>query len=185
MIIRRTSLPGVCVIELDPRSDERGHFARTFCAQTFRANGLDPHLEQISVSYNRMAGIVRGLHLQRPPRAETKLVRVTAGAIYDVIVDVRAGSPTYGRWAGFELSAESGSQLYIPQGFAHGFQTLMDATEVTYHISEAYAPEHADGIRWDDPALAISWPNPEKAVLSERDRGLPSFADFVPVDAPC
>ena len=185
MILRETSLPGAYLIEAEPRCDARGHFARTFCAGTFKAHGLAAHFDQISTSYNRHAGIVRGLHLQRPPYAEAKLVRVTAGAIYDVIVDVRAGSPTYGSWAGFELSAANGRQLYIPEGFAHGFQTLAEGTEVAYHITEAYAPEHADGVRWDDPELAITWPAPENAVLSERDRGLGTLADFTAVELPC
>jgi dTDP-4-dehydrorhamnose 3,5-epimerase len=183
MIFRETTLRGAFVIEPEPIADNRGFFARLFCARAFVERGLNPRLDQISMSHNSRAGIVRGLHLQRPPHVEAKLVRVTRGAIFDVAVDVCAGSPTYGRWFGVELSADNRKQLYIPEGFAHGFQTLSASTEVTYHISAPYAPEHQDGIRWDDPDLAIQWPDPAAALLSERDGALGPFASFEPV--PC
>jgi dTDP-4-dehydrorhamnose 3,5-epimerase len=178
LILRETGLAGAWIVEPQPLEDARGFFARTYCAETFAAQGLDPRIDQISISFNRRAGTLRGLHLQRPPHAESKLVRVTAGAIFDVIVDVRAGSPTFGRWVGFELTAGNRRQLYIPPGLAHGFQTLVDGTEVVYQISTPYEPAAQAGIRWDDPDLAIAWPDPENAIMSERDGQLPWFADF-------
>jgi len=181
MIFEPTPLAGAMLITPEPARDDRGEFARLFCAETFAAQGLDPHLDQISYSFNQRKGALRGLHLQRPPHGEVKLVRVTAGAIFDVIVDVRAGSPTYGRWHGVELDAANRRQLYIPVGFAHGFQTLTDAAEVLYLISTPYAPAFQDGLRWDDPTLAIAWPDPQNAILSDRDRGLDALAAFQPI----
>lgn len=181
MIFNETPLGGVFLIEPEPATDGRGFFARLFCTREFRERGLNPHLDQIGMSHSTRAGIVRGLHLQRPPFTEAKLVRVTQGAIFDVAVDVRARSATYGRWYGVELSAENRWQLYIPEGFAHGFQTLSKATEVAYHISAPYMPSHADGIRWNDPDLAIRWPDPAAALLSERDAALSLFANFEPI----
>jgi dTDP-4-dehydrorhamnose 3,5-epimerase len=181
MRFEETPLAGAFVIEPEPVSDNRGFFARLFCTKAFSERGLNPHLDQISMSYNARAGTLRGLHLQRPPHAEAKLVRVTAGAIFDVIVDVRAGSPTFGRWFGTELSAANRRHLYIPEGFAHGFQTLGADSEVAYHISAPYAPEAASGIRWNDPQLAITWPAPNSVTISDRDAGLPLFANFEPV----
>jgi dTDP-4-dehydrorhamnose 3,5-epimerase len=183
MILEPTPLAGAVVITPEPATDERGEFARLFCAETFAANGLDPHLDQISYSFNRRKGTLRGLHLQRPPHGEAKLVRVTAGAIFDVIVDVRVGSAGFGRWFGLELNATERRQLYIPIGFAHGFQTLTDAAEVVYAISTPYVPASQDGLRWDDPALAIDWPDPVGAVLSNRDKGLCLLKDFESVVA--
>ena len=182
MIFEAAPLAGAFIITPEPAGDERGEFARLFCAETFAAQGLDRRLDQISYSFNRRKGTLRGLHLQRPPHGEAKLVRVTAGAIFDVIVDVRAGSPTFGRWFGLELSAADRRQLYIPIGFAHGFQTLTDAAEVAYAISTPYAPHAQDGLRWNDPALAIAWPDPAGAILSERDQGLSPLAEFRPID---
>lgn len=152
--------------------DERGFFARTWCRRELAAHGLDPEIAQCSVSFNHRKGTVRGLHFQIAPHEEVKLVRVTRGALFDVIVDLRPGSPTRGRHASFILSEGEGNQLYIPKGMAHGFQTLEDATEVSYQISAFYAPEAARGIRWDDPTLAIAWPEPV-TVISEKDRALP------------
>ncbi len=185
MIFEPTPLDGTFVIVPEPASDNRGFFARLYCARTFSDHGLNPHLDQISMSQNVRAGTVRGLHLQRPPVAECKLVRVTAGAIFDVIVDVRAGSATYGRWFGTELSAANRKLLYIPAGFAHGFQTLSADTDVTYHISAPYVPDLADGILWNDPALEIAWPSREAAAISDRDASLRPLADFEPVPVPC
>jgi len=181
MIFEQVPLAGAVVITPEPAKDERGEFARLFCAETFAGRGLDPHLDQVSYSFNRRKGTLRGLHLQRPPKAEAKLVRVTAGAIFDVIVDVRAGSATFGRWFGLELNAADRRQLYIPIGFVHGFQTLTDAAEVAYAISTPYAPDSQDGLRWNDPALAIDWPDPAGAILSERDQALRLLKDFDPV----
>jgi dTDP-4-dehydrorhamnose 3,5-epimerase len=181
MIFEQVPLAGAFVITPAPARDDRGEFARLFCAETFAAQGLDPHLDQVSYSFNRRKGTLRGLHLQRPPHGEAKLVRVTAGAIFDVIVDVRAGSASFGRWFGLELNATDRRQLYIPVGFAHGFQTLTDAAEVAYAISAPYAPDFQDGLRWSDPALAIDWPDPDGAILSDRDRGLNLLKAFDPI----
>jgi dTDP-4-dehydrorhamnose 3,5-epimerase len=181
MIFEATPLAGSYVIAPEPIADNRGFFARLFCATAFAERGLNPHLDQISLSQNIHAGTVRGLHLQRPPAAECKLVRVTAGAVFDVILDVRAGSATYGRWFGIELSAANRKLLYIPEGFAHGFQTLAPDSEVTYHISRGYSPEHAAGIAYNDPDLAIAWPFPPPVVISERDAAWPPLRDFVPI----
>lgn len=175
MIFKETGLAGAWVIEPRRFEDERGFFARTYDREGFAARGLDPRIEQCSVSYNHRKGTVRGLHFQTAPRAEDKLVRCTRGAIFDAIVDLRPGSATFGLHFAVVLSAEEGNQLYIPKGMAHGFQTLEDATEVSYQISEVYSPEHARGYRWDDPAFGIAWPLPV-SVISEKDRNLPLFA---------
>lgn len=182
MIFEETPLSGAWLVSPEPIADERGAFARLFCAATFADRGLEPHLDQVSVSINRRAGTLRGLHLQRPPHAEAKLVRVTAGSIFDVIVDLRAGSSTFAQWFGVELDASERRQLYIPPGFGHGFQTLSDGAEVLYLISAAYAPQAQDGVCWNDPALAINWPDPTGAIISDRDRALPVLADFAPVE---
>ncbi|HSK80867.1 MAG TPA: dTDP-4-dehydrorhamnose 3,5-epimerase [Thermoanaerobaculia bacterium] len=174
MIFRETPLPGVWVLTPERFEDERGFFARTFCRRDFEARGLDPDIAQCSVSYNHRRGTLRGLHFQIAPHEEVKLVRVTRGAVWDVIVDLRPDSPTFRQHFGVVLSADEGNQLYIPKGMAHGFQTLADATEVFYQISAFYAPEAARGYRWDDPAFAIPWPEPV-TVMSEKDRNLPLF----------
>jgi len=181
MNFEQAPLAGAFVVTPEPAKDDRGEFARLFCAETFAAQGLDPHLDQISYSFNRRKGTLRGLHLQRPPKAEAKLVRVTAGAVFDVIVDLRAGSQTYGRWFGMALNAAERRQLYIPAGFAHGFQTLTDQAEVVYAISAPYAPDSQDGLRWNDPAIAIDWPDPSGAILSQRDQALSLLKDFEPI----
>lgn len=185
MKLHPTPLAGAWIIEPEPIADERGSFARLFCADAFAALGLNPHLHQISMSHNRQAGVLRGLHIQRPPFAEAKLVRVTAGAIYDVIVDLRAGSPSYGRSFGLALSAAARTMIYVPEGFAHGFQTLCDDCELTYHISAPYIPVYQDGIRWDDPQLSIDWPDPAGAIISDRDRSFGGLAQFRPVALSC
>ncbi len=185
MILQPTELAGAYLVDCEPQADARGLFARLFCAATFADHGLESRLDQISLSFNTRAGTLRGLHLQRPPHGEAKLVRATAGAVFDVIVDLRAGSQTFGRWLGVELSATNRRQIYIPKGFAHGFQTLTDGAELAYHITTPYAPEAQDGVRWDDPDLAIAWPDPGGAILSDRDRGLGALASFQPVAAPC
>ena len=182
MRIEETPLAGAFLITPEPARDDRGEFARLIDAETFAAHGLVNRFEQTSYSFNRHAGTLRGLHLQRPPHAEVKLIRVTAGAVFDVIVDLRAGSPTYGRWHGVELSADNRRQFYVPAGFAHGFQALKDDSELTYHITPPYTPGSQDGVAFDDPGLAIAWPDPSGAILSDRDRALPRLADFKPIE---
>lgn len=176
MIFRETPLAGAWVLEPERFEDERGFFARTYCRREFEAHGLDPSIAQCSVSFNHRRGTLRGLHFQAAPHEEIKLVRVTRGAVWDVIVDLRPGSSTFKHHFAIVLSAEARNELYIPKGMAHGFQTLEDATEVFYQISEFYAPESARGYRWDDPAFAIPWPEPV-TVISEKDRNLPLFGE--------
>jgi dTDP-4-dehydrorhamnose 3,5-epimerase len=170
-----TALAGMYVIELERHHDERGGFAREYDAHEFEAHGLDPRIAQSSLSWNTARGTLRGLHYQAAPHLEAKTVRVVAGAIFDVAVDVRAGSPTFGKWVGEELSAANGRALHIPAGYAHGFLTLADATVVQYQMSVAYRPEADRGVRWDDPALAIAWPF-APTCMSARDRALPLLA---------
>lgn len=174
MKFTQSSLPGAYVVELEPIGDERGFFARMWCREEFQALGLSTVVEQSSISFNRRKGTLRGMHYQAAPREEVKLVRCTRGAIYDVILDLRADSPAFCRWFAVELTPGNGKMVYIPAGFAHGYQTLADESEVLYQISEAYRPEMARGVRWNDPAFQIEWPirNP---ILSARDR---SFQDF-------
>jgi dTDP-4-dehydrorhamnose 3,5-epimerase len=175
MIFHETELSGAYVIEPEPLEDERGFFARVFDADELAARGLETRFAQWSVSHNARAGTLRGLHFQSAPHEETKIVRVTAGALHDVIVDLRPDSPAFKRWVAVELSAENGHSLYIPKGFAHGFQTLAEATEVFYAISTPYEASAAAGVRWDDPAFAIEWPEAERRTISEKDRSWPDF----------
>ena len=172
MIFTETPLAGSFLIDVEPRKDERGFFARTFCRREFEAHGLESNLVQGSVSFNRLQGTLRGIHFQRSPWQEVKLVRCTAGAIYDVIVDLRTDSPTFLEHFAVELSAANRRTLYVPKDFAHGFQTLADASEVFYQISKPHADDCARGVRWDDPAFSIEWPI-GSPILSERDRGHP------------
>lgn len=178
----KTEIEGIIVIDPDPIEDDRGFFARTWCAKEFEARGLNPNLVQCSTSFNRQKHTLRGLHYQMPPQAETKLVRCITGKIYDVAVDLRAGSPTYGKWIAAILSAENRHMLYVPEGCAHGFQTLVRNSEVFYQISAFHAPDAARGIRWDDPDLGIDWPERGKPITSERDRDFPGLADITPVE---
>jgi dTDP-4-dehydrorhamnose 3,5-epimerase len=171
MIFHPLHFVGAYRIEPQLIVDERGAFARRFCADEFRALGLETDLVQRSISFNAYAGTLRGMHFQVPPHLEAKIVRCTRGAMFDVMVDLRAGSPTYGQWHAEELSADNRLMLYIPKGFAHGFQTLVDNTEVDYEITPAYVPECGRGFRFDDPLLNIAWPL-GKIVISERDKGL-------------
>ena len=170
-----TPLPGAYLIEPEPVIDERGFFARTWCAEEFRLRGLNSNLAQCGLSSNARRGTLRGMHYQREPYSEAKLVRCCTGAIYDVALDLRPASPTYLQWFAEELTATNHRMLYIPEGCAHGFQTLVDASEVFYQISQAYHPESARGVRWDDPQFGIEWPvrNP---IISPRDL---AFADYV------
>jgi dTDP-4-dehydrorhamnose 3,5-epimerase len=167
-----TPLDGLLVAELELSWDDRGWFARTFCRYELAEQGIEMEVAQASASYNERAGTLRGMHYQAEPHAERKIVRCTRGAIFDVAVDIREGSPTRGRWFAVELTEANQRMLYIPEGFAHGFQTLADATEVSYLISPEYVPEAARGVRWDDPAIGIDWP-PAERIISTRDRDLP------------
>ncbi len=179
MIVHRTELPGVAVIELEPLRDERGSFTRTFDAELFTAHGLDARVAQCNTSFNAQAGTLRGLHYQAAPHGEGKLVRCTRGRVFDVTVDLRADSPTHRRWLGLELDAEGPRSLFIPAGCAHGFQTLLDGSEVHYQMTHPYVPHAARGVRWNDPAFAIAWPKPpagRERLLSERDRTFPGYA---------
>jgi dTDP-4-dehydrorhamnose 3,5-epimerase len=168
VIFTPTALEGVWQIDLERRTDPRGHFARSFCAEEFAAHGLPPGFVQCNVSFNTRRGTLRGLHWQAEPHPEGKLVRCARGAIFDVAVDLRPGSPTLHRWVGAELTARNGRALFIPPGFAHGFQTLADDSEVFYQMTEAYHGALSRGARWNDPAFAIAWPLPDP-ILSERD----------------
>lgn len=175
MIFTPTDIPGAFVVEPEPVVDDRGFFARLYTPEEFAARGLNPAVAQTSVSHNRARGTVRGMHFQRPPHAEAKLVRCGAGAIFDVVVDLRPDSPAYRRWSGVELSAANRRMFYIPEGCAHGFQTLADASDVYYQISARFAPEAAGGVRFDDPAFGIRWPA-GVTCISDRDRTYPDFA---------
>jgi len=174
-----TNLRDAWVVELEPRADDRGFFSRTFCAREFEEHGLKPVFVQANLSYNYKKGTLRGMHYQLPPGAETKLVRCTAGAIYDVIVDLRPESPTYLQHFGIELTAENRKSLYVPELFGHGYLTLTDGAEVVYQVGEFYAPGHERGLRYDDPALGIQWPVAIE-LLSEKDRNWPLLEDKAP-----
>lgn len=176
MKFRSTRIPGAFVVELESVEDERGFFARSWCSDEFRTNGLNPGLAQCSVSFNRVRGTLRGMHVQIAPHEEAKLVRCTRGSVFDVIADLRPESSVYATWYGIELSAENRLALYVPEGVAHGFQTLEENCEVFYQISERYHEECARGVRWDDSTLSIPWPLPQP-TLSARDRRLPSLVD--------
>jgi dTDP-4-dehydrorhamnose 3,5-epimerase len=174
MIFSDTGIDGAWVIEAERLEDERGFFARTWDADEFADRGLNPGLAQCSISYNRARGTLRGLHYQVAPHEEAKVVRCIAGAIFDVVVDLRPHSSTFKDWFGVELSAANRLALYVPEGCAHGFLTLDEDCEVHYQISHSYAPEAARGVRWDDPAFGIQWPG-EVVVMNERDRSYPDF----------
>lgn len=169
MIITATTIPDVRIIDIEQRHDERGFFARTFCRDEFTEAGLDPAVEQCNLSFNHEAGTLRGMHYQVKPHPETKLVRCTRGAIVDIVVDMREDSPTHLQHVAVELSAQNRRALYVPAYFAHGYQTLEDDTEVVYQVSGAYTPAAERGLRYNDPALGLSWPLPPTRV-SEKDR---------------
>ncbi|MCX9014407.1 MAG: dTDP-4-dehydrorhamnose 3,5-epimerase [Candidatus Methanoperedens sp.] len=172
MKFTETRLKGALIIEPERLEDERGFFARTFCQKEFEAHGMNPRIVQCNISYNKHKGTLRGMHYQVAPMAEAKLVSCTKGAIYDVIIDLRPESPTYCQWLAEELNAENRKMIYIPDGFAHGFQSIEDETEVFYQMSEFYSPEHARGVRWDDPVFGIEWPLNSK-IISEKDMNYP------------
>lgn len=175
VIFSETPLAGAFVLEIEPSADSRGFFARTVCHAEFAKHGLSAAFVQQSVSWNPHAGTIRGLHYQGAPYEEDKLVRVTRGAIFDVIVDIRPDSRCRGSWFGVELSAENRKQIYVPKGFAHGFQTTKPETEVLYEVSEFFHPELARGVRWNDADLAIKWPDNAPITISSKDRNLPLF----------
>jgi dTDP-4-dehydrorhamnose 3,5-epimerase len=177
-----TRLNGVFVIEPERRADERGCFARSWCREEFAAHGIEAAWVQSNISYSHRRGTLRGLHYQAPPAGEAKLVRCTRGAIYDVLVDVRPGSPTFLDWLGIELAANTWRMVYAPAGFAHGYQTLTDDAEVFYEMSHPYCPEAGRGLRWDDPVLGIVWPECRQRILSARDLAWPLLN---PGRAPC
>ena len=174
LIFRETKLKGAFVIDVEPIEDERGLFARSWCHKEFSAQGLNSKLVQCNISFNKKKGTLRGMHYQKPPHEEVKLVRCTQGAIYDVIVDLRSSSPTHAQWVAEELTARNRRMLYVPTGFAHGFVTLTDDAEVFYHMSEFYDAQSACGVRWDDFKFNITWPE-QPLHLSERDRSYPDF----------
>lgn len=174
MIFTETKLIGAFIIDVELLADQRGAFSRTFCAKEFEQHGLKPTVAQCNLSFNHQAGTLRGLHYQTPPAAETKLVRCTKGAIYDVIVDMRPDSPTYRQHIGVELTAENRRALYVPELFAHGYQALTDGAEVIYQVGEFYTPGYERGLRYDDPTFGITWPLPV-TVISEKDASWPLF----------
>jgi dTDP-4-dehydrorhamnose 3,5-epimerase len=175
MVFSETELPGAFVIDIEPYPDQRGFFARAWCEREFEEHGLSTRVAQCNLAYNDRESTLRGMHCQAGPHAEVKLVRCTRGAIYDVIVDLRPDSPTFMRWMAIDLTAENRRMLYIPEGFAHGYQTLVDETETYYQVSEFYEPASERGVRWDDPAFGIVWPHAERRIISEKDRLWPDF----------
>ena len=172
MIFQPTKIAGVYIIEPELIEDERGFFAMSWLPEEFERHGLNPRLAQCNISFNKLSGTVRGMHFQNEPHDEAKLVRCTRGAMYDVAIDLRRDSPTRCRWVAAELTSENRRMLYIPEGFAHGYQTLADETEVFYQISESYHPESAGGVRWNDPAFGIEWPLPV-SLIAPRDATYP------------
>ena len=170
-----TPLKGAYIIEIEPMKDARGSFARSWCKREFEEHGLNPKIVQCNISFNKKRGTLRGMHFQIEPFAEAKLVRCTRGTIYDVIIDLRVTSPTFRQWFAVELSERGQKMLYMPECFAHGFQTLEDNTEVFYQMSEYYYPEYARGIRWNDPHLSIKWPGDER-IISKKDQQYPDFS---------
>jgi dTDP-4-dehydrorhamnose 3,5-epimerase len=176
-----TPVVGAFVVDVVPIGDERGFFARAFCRREFAEHGLNPDVVQCNLSLSEDPGTLRGMHFQRPPHEEAKLVRCTRGALWDVVLDLRPGSPSYLRWYGVELTPENRRMLYVPEGCAHGFQTLLPGTEAFYQVSAAYAPAFEGGVRWDDPAFGIEWPDAPARTLSEKDRAWP---DYEPAGVP-
>jgi dTDP-4-dehydrorhamnose 3,5-epimerase len=174
VIFEPTPIEGSFLVTMEPREDDRGWFARAWCEEEFRERGVDVRAVQTNVSYNRRRGTIRGLHWQVEPYGEAKLVRCTAGAVFDVAIDVRPASPTYTRWQGISLAAGDQRLVYVPEGCAHGYQALTDGTELTYNVSHAYVPGAERGVRWNDPAFAIEWPLAE-AIVSEKDESWPDF----------
>ncbi|MDH5521350.1 MAG: dTDP-4-dehydrorhamnose 3,5-epimerase [Acidimicrobiia bacterium] len=181
MFIEPTSIDGLYTIDPERHADDRGYFARAWCVNEFSENGLTTGFVQSSISYNAKADTLRGMHFQSEPYGETKLIRCEQGAIHDVILDLRPESDTYLQWEAFRLDPVGGRQLYVAPGLAHGFQTLADETVVSYQIDTFYQPDHATGVRWNDPAFAIDWPEASARIMSDKDR---SWPDFEPASAP-
>lgn len=180
MIFIEAGLPGAYFIDIERLMDERGFFARAWCQREFTECGLDAQIVQCNISYNKHKGTLRGMHLQLPPFSEAKLMRCTRGAVYEVLIDLRYDSPSFLKWVSVELSADNRRAVFVPKGFAHGFQTLEDDTEVFYQMSEFYSPESGRGVRWNDPLFNIPWPL-EVSVISEKDQ---NYADFLPENFP-
>lgn len=176
MIFTELAVAGAFVIDLEKREDARGYFARAWCAREFEEHGLNPNLVQVNLSFNDEAGTLRGMHFQRAPHEEAKSVRCTRGAIYDVVLDLRPDSPTYKDWAALELSADNRRMLYVPEGCGHGYQTLTPETETLYQVSAFYAPDSEGGVRWNDPAFGIDWPDAPRRILSEKDASWPDYS---------
>ncbi|MBF0408690.1 MAG: dTDP-4-dehydrorhamnose 3,5-epimerase [Candidatus Riflebacteria bacterium] len=177
MIFRETSLKGLFIIDIEPLSDERGFFARSWCEKDFLSHGISFNNVQCNISFNKRQGTLRGMHFQKEPDAEQKIVRCTMGSIYDVVADIRPDSATYGRWEAFELNSGNRRMLYIPRGLAHGFQTTSDNTEVFYQMGNFFNPQSASGIRWNDPFFNIKWPLPVSCI-SEKDCNYPIFGEI-------
>lgn len=175
MIFRETRLKGAFVVEMEKREDFRGSFARTWCAEEFRSHGMNIAMVQGNTAYSKVRGTLRGMHLQKAPFEEAKLIRCIRGSIYDVMVDLRPGSRTFKEWVSVELDEMSNVMVLVPEGFAHGYQTLRDDTEVFYLVSQFYSPECEAGVRYDDPAFNIQWPIRDVAVMSEKDKNWPDF----------
>ena len=175
MIFKETKLKGAFIIEMEPIKDMRGFFARAWCKKEFEEHGLKPYLVQANITFSRKKGTLRGMHYQVAPYQEAKLVRCLKGALFDVIIDLRPDSPTYREWIDIELAEDNYKALYVPEGFAHGYQTLKDNTEVFYQVSQFYCPDSERGIRWNDPAFGIKWPQAQELVISEKDENWPYF----------
>ena len=175
MIFRETSLKDAFIIEPERIEDERGFFARAWCKKEFEAHGLNPCVVQINLSFSKKRSTLRGMHYQGVPHQEAKLFRCIRGAIYDVIIDLRPASPTYLKWIGVELTADNRKMLYVPEGFAHGYQTLVDNTEVLYPVSQFHSPESERGVRWNDPTFGIEWPDRDNVVISQKDESWPGY----------
>ena len=175
MIFKETKLKGAFVIEIEKREDERGFFARAWCKREFEDHGLNAQLVQANIAFSRKKGTLRGMHYQAPPYEEAKLIRCIKGGVFDVIIDIRPDSPQYKEWFGLQLTSDNYKMLYVPEGFAHGYQTLDDNTEVFYPASQFYSPESERGVRWDDPAFGIEWPETDNLVMSEKDKTWPDY----------
>ena len=182
MNFSQTDLPGVLLIKPELLADDRGSFARSFCVDEFAAAGIDFNIVQANISFNKFTGTVRGMHFQRSPHAEAKVVRCTSGAMFDVVVDLRPDSATYCQWIAAELNADNRDALFIPEGCAHGFLTLTDEAEVYYQISTFYHSESAAGVRWNDPAFQVVWPSPPE-LINSRDAAFPNFSDLTKEDS--